>query len=80
MGVGGGWGVRVLHMTITHDAIGPEPTHPLWPPSRPLLVTSSGHDWRHVETCSLQDPPPRTDIWWLLKQAWSVQVVGTHHI
>ena len=24
----------------------------------PLLMTSGGHHWRPVQTCSLQDPPP----------------------
>ena len=31
--------------------MGPQP----WP--HPLLVTSWGHHWRPVQTCSLQDPP-----------------------
>ena len=38
----------------------------------PLLVTSGGHHWRPVQTCSLQDPPqqctgqtyPRADTPW----------------
>ena len=38
----------------------------------PLLVTSGGRHWRHVQTCSLQD------IWWLLKHIWSVQAGGMH--
>ena len=35
------------------------------PPS-PLFVTSGGHHWRPVKTCSLQDPLPLTsaDIYW----------------
>ena len=30
-----------------------------------LLVTSGGHHWRTVQTCSFEDHPVGTDIWWL---------------
>ena len=44
------------------------------PPScpSPLLVKSGGQDLRPVQTCSLKDPSPGADIWWLLKHVWSV--------
>ena len=32
-----------------------------------LLVTSGGHHWRSVQTCSLEDPHSGIDIWWPLK-------------
>ena len=56
---------RGSNVTITHDALdltvqGPQP--------HPQLVTSGGHYWRHIETCSFEDPLPWSDIWlWLLK-------------
>ena len=33
-------------------------------PLGPLLVTSGGHHWTPVQTCSLEDPPIGADIWW----------------
>ena len=42
-----------------------------------LLVTSSGHHCRSIQTCSYQDPHG-ADIWWVLKQVRSAQVGGTH--
>ena len=35
------------------------------PGPSPLLVTSGHKDWRANQTCSLQDPLPTADIWWL---------------
>ena len=54
------------------------PTPPLWtyPPlsehSQPppldrhtlLLVTSGGHQWRPIQTCSLESLPSGTEIYW----------------
>ena len=65
-------------VTITHgppqppctpDMGLPRPTHQTWDhPPQPLAVTSGGHHWRLVQTCSLEDPTPTsTDIWWPLK-------------
>ena len=37
-------------------------------PAQHLLVTSDGHHWRPVQTCSFEDPPPPptgTDVWLL---------------
>ena len=47
----------------------PPPNPALWTSKMagpgPLLVTSGGHHWRPVQTCSLEDPPPTsTDNWW----------------
>ena len=44
----------------------------------PLLVTSGHQDWRAAQTCSLQDPLPTADIWWLVTNGGLVG--GTHHI
>ena len=58
-------------MTITHDAldltversqdIRPSEMGPPHPPGHhtcdPLLVTSGGHRWRSVQTCSFEDYP-----------------------
>ena len=50
--------------------------------STPLLMTSGGHHWRPVQTCSLQEPPlptaTGTDIWSLLKYVRLVQAGRTH--
>ena len=65
-------------VTITHgppqppctpDMGLPRPAHQTWDhPPQPLAVTSGGHHWRRVQTCSLEDPTPTsTDIWWPLK-------------
>ena len=43
------------------------------PGHSPLLVTSGGHHWRPVQTCSLEFTvrmPHCTDIWWSLKHVW----------
>ena len=66
------------HVTITHDALDltvqpPLPhRHQTWAPPgppTPLLMTSHDHFWRPVQTCSLEDCPTSTDIWWP-KQIW----------
>ena len=37
----------------------PQPRpHPSYIGPHPLLVTSGGHHWRPVQTCSLEDPTP----------------------
>ena len=69
------------HVTITHDhvldLIVQTPPPPTWDLRIP--VTSGGHHWKPVQTCSLQDPlPTSADIWRLLKQARSLAVGGTH--
>ena len=61
-----------LHVTIAHDALDltslytrPTPSplppnmgpHCTEPPAHPRLVTSDGHYWRPVQTCSLEDHP-----------------------
>ena len=67
------------HVVITHDVLdltvqGPISHLPNHTSDLPLPVTSGGHQQRPVQTCSLQDPSSHhgTDIWWLLKQVWSV--------
>ena len=40
-------------------------------PSPLPLVTSGGHHWISVQKCSLEDPHPPPDIWWLLKRIQS---------
>ena len=57
----------------THCAGTPPPSH-LWTwnltvqgPPPPLRVTSGGHHWRPVQSCSLQDTPIIADILWLLE-------------
>ena len=42
----------------------------------PLLVTSSSHHWRPLETCSLHNP--YADLWWLLKHVRSAQARSMH--
>ena len=58
---------RGFHVTITHNAldltIEVPHRHQIWDP---MLVTSGGHHWKPVQTCSFEDPTPiSTDIWWL---------------
>ena len=49
---------------LGHQTWDPQP----WPCT--LLVTSGGHNWRPVKTCSLEDPlPTSADIWWM-KDVW----------
>ena len=36
-----------------------KPDEPTLPP-QPLLLTSGGHHWKPVQTCSLEDLPPPT--------------------
>ena len=75
------------HVTITHDALDlivSPPTSDMGTPSPdirsgyPFLVTSGGHHWRHVHTCSSEDPSRSNIWWWLSKHIWSAQVGGTH--
>ena len=55
---------------------GPSCRHGTWGPSMPLLVTTGGHHWRPVQTSSLEDPPPSTDIWWLPKHVgWQAHIL-----
>ena len=35
----------------------------------PLLVASGDHDWRPVQTCSFEDPPPPHQYWHLVAKA-----------
>ena len=52
--------MRPLPMKYWTSLYSPPPTsdnEPLSAPTIPLLVTSGGHYWRPVETCSLEDPP-----------------------
>ena len=58
------------HVTITHDAldltIQRHPQHGVslhrdpWAWNLIIEVTSGGHHWRHVQTCSFEDPPVLT--------------------
>ena len=59
-------------MTITPDALG----HGYHLPSShletrygtyPTLLTSSGHHWRPVQTCSLEDLPPLSMVYLVVK-------------
>ena len=77
-------------VTIIHDVLGiivQGPQIPLdfrhGPPRGPsphsLLVTSGGHYWRPVQTCSLEDPyPTGTDIWWQHRNMYGLQAGGMH--
>ena len=61
---GGGEGP---HVTIIYDALDLTvqcaPRYQTWdPPPAPQLVTSGGHHWIPVQTCSLEDPG--SDMWW----------------
>ena len=47
----------IPHLTITHDTLDPTVLTP------PLLLTSDGHHWRPVQTCSLEDLPPPTSTY-----------------
>ena len=51
-------------MTITYDTV--ELTV--------RLMTFGGHHWKPVQL----PPPPRADIWWLLRKVQSAQAGGTH--
>ena len=65
------WSLPMMHWTSLYR----DPSRTLPPYIRPPIpVTSGGHQQRPVQTCSLQDPSSHhgTDIWWLLKQVWSV--------
>ena len=44
----------VPHVNITHDAQSHQDMGPPWP--GPLLVTSGGHHWIPVQSCSFEDP------------------------
>ena len=47
------------NVTITHDALGHAcPTSPSWYQTWNLPLTSGGHHWRPVQTCSLEDLAP----------------------
>ena len=53
------------HVTTTLDALDltvqPPPTPDMGPTA--LLLTSGGHHWKPLQTCSLEDQPPnQTDI------------------
>ena len=48
-------------------------------PEHGSLLTSSGHHWRPVQTCSLQDPPQGWHLG-LLKHVRSAEAGGTHPI
>ena len=45
---------RGPRVTITHDVLGP--TRPT-PHTGPLLLTSGGHHWKPIQTCSLEELP-----------------------
>ena len=51
------------HKTRDHLAPALHPPDIRHGPLQPL-VTSSGHHWRPGETCSFEEPPLSTDIWW----------------
>ena len=45
-----------------------------------MLVTSGGHHWRPVQTCSLYDPTcTGADIWWLLTRVRLAQADSMMH-
>ena len=72
-GGGGVGGIGISHASWTYPTLFwtyPTPGIPC-----PLLLTSGGHLWTSVQTCSLKalSPPNGTDIYrWLLKQAVSI--------
>ena len=71
------------HVTNTHDSLDltVHPATDMGPHSTGTspAVTSGGHHWGPVQTCSLQNlPPTSTDIWWLLKHVRLAQVGGKH--
>ena len=47
------------HVIITHDSLDLIVQAPT-PVSHPLLMSSADHNWRPVQTCSLEDPPALT--------------------
>ena len=52
-------------------------------PAPSPLATSGGHQWRLIQSCSLQDAhplPSSADIRWLLVYVWWAQAGGTHPI
>ena len=57
-------------------------TSDMGPPSPALLVTSSGHHWRPVQACSLDDfPPPKPILTSGGHQStYDLQADGTHPI
>ena len=78
------WPLSMMHWSLLyrplsrHGAWGHWEAIQKWDMGIPtLLVTSGGHHWRPVQTCSLdltvQAPLPHvTDIWWPLKHVWLV--------
>ena len=67
----------------------PSPRHGTWLPTpspwtwdlrtytpSPLLLTSGGHHWRPVQTCSLKDLPHSTHQYWHLSVATETCTVG----
>ena len=67
-----------LSPQISNLGTSPDPSHaPPWHQS-PLLVTSGGHHWRLVQTCSFEDPYGSDTWWWLLKLVQSMQEGSSH--
>ena len=65
------WPLFMVHSTSLYRALSPTPTPDIrhGTPSPTQLVTSGGHHWRSVQTCSLEKPHTGTDIWWP-KHVW----------
>ena len=53
------------HVTTTHDELGPNMPPNTRHGTYPLLLTSGGHHWRPVQTCTPEElPPHQSDIYW----------------
>ena len=85
--------ITMMHWTSLYRLPGPGPlldirymapspvpsTSDIDPPGPgPLLMTSGGHHWRPVQTCSLEDPPTGTDIKLRHQSMYSWQAGSTH--
>ena len=60
------------------SVLGPTPTPRTSDMGVTPLLTSGGQHWKPVQTCSLEDSPPMSDIWWWpWKHVWFASG-GTH--
>ena len=41
-------------------------------------MTSGDQDQRPIQTCSLEEPPPDADIWWIATEACTVSECEVH--
>ena len=75
-------GIPMWPLPIMHRDMGPHPQIPYqtWDLPPPPLLTSGGHRWRPVQTCSLENQhlpyPPNPHRYWDLVMATATRTVG----